>query len=77
MIKHYTLENKPNFKDGDIVKVDMAKMGMDMDIMEGKIVGKSISHILDMWLVEFDMQFIPTYPYKVVAIMHTAIIDEK
>ena len=77
MIKHYTLENKPVFKDGEIVKVDMSKMGMDMDIMTGKIVGKSMSHIIDLWLVEFGIQFIPTYPYKVVAIMHTAIIDDK
>jgi hypothetical protein len=76
-MKHYTLENKPNFKDGEIVRVDMSKMGMDMNIMEGEIVGKSFSHVIDMWLVEFGIQFIPTYPYKVVAIMHTAIIDEK
>ena len=76
-MKYYTLENKPNFKDGEIVEVDMSKMGMDMENMKGKIVGKSTSHIIDMWLVEFDMQFIPTYPYKVVAIMHTAIIDNK
>ena len=76
-MKYYTLENKPVFKDGEIVKVDMFKMGMDMDIMTGKIVGKSMSHIIDLWLVEFDGCLSESYPFRTVAIQHTFIIDEE
>jgi len=75
-MKKYTLENKPNFKYGDMVSVDMKVMGSDVGILTGKIVGKGSEHIIDMWLIEFDRDFSPTYPYKVVSIIHTAIIVE-
>ena len=77
-MKHYTLENKPEFKDGDKIKVDMHCMGYPKnDIRIGIIVGKGMTHVIDHWLVQFDSDFSPTYPYKVVQIQHTFIIDEK
>jgi hypothetical protein len=76
MIKRYTLENKPKFKDGDLVLVDMDVMGTaPLGILRGKIVGKGTEHIIDMWLVEFEQNFAPTYPFKVVSIIHTAFIE--
>ena len=77
-MKKYTLENKPDLKYGDIVLVDMSVMGADAaGVLSGKVVGKAMTHIMDLWLIEFDRDFAPTYPYKVISIIHTAIIDEK
>lgn len=75
MIKRYTLENKPILKYGDWVKVDMSFFGSELGIMSGKIVGKSMTHIIDNWLVEFDQDFAPTYPYKVFTVPHVAIVE--
>jgi len=78
MIKHYTMENKPTFEDGEMVKVDMNCLGYpEGDIRYGKIVGKGMTHVIDHWLIEFENDFAPTYPYKVVQIQHTFIIDEE
>ena len=75
---HYTLENKPNFKDGDWVKVDMSCFGYPTnDLRDGKIVGKGMTHIIDQWLILFNDDFHPTYPYKVVSVQHTFIVDEE
>ena len=77
MIKHYTLENKPRFEMGEAISVDMATMGMpEYGILIGCVVGKTTTHILDQWMVDFGMKF-PSYPYHVVSIIHTAIVDEK
>lgn len=75
MIKHYTLENKPKFFDGQEVKVDMERMGCPtFGILEGVVVGLGTSHVIDQWLVKFDCEF-PSYPFKVLSVMHTAILD--
>ena len=75
MIKRYTMEEKPCFKDGDQVLVDMAVMGSaPLGIMKGTIVGKGSEHVIDMWLVQFEKNFAPTYPFKVVSVIHTAIV---
>lgn len=75
MMKTYTLEDpKPTFKDGDKVVVDMAYFGSTLGLLKGVIVGKTFTHIIDTWLVKFDCDFSPTYPYQVVAIPHTAIL---
>lgn len=74
----YTLENKPDFKDGEIVKVDCSMWGMgSTEIKIGKIVGKSTTHIIDIWLVEFDGCLSESYPFRTAAIQHTFIIDEE
>ena len=74
MIKHYTLEDKPSFQMNESVTVDMATMGMpEYGLLNGRIVGKSINHILDHWLVDFNQCF-PEYPYEVVAVIHTSFI---
>lgn len=74
MIKHYTLEDRPLFKMNENVEVNMAMMGMpEFGILNGKIVGKSIEHVLDHWLVDFGRDF-PRYPYNVVAVIHTAFV---
>jgi hypothetical protein len=70
------MEHKPNFKDQEIVKVDMSRLGSDGGVVNGKIVGKSVVHVIDFWLIEFASHF-PSYPYKVLAVPHTAIINEK
>jgi hypothetical protein len=74
-MKHYTMMNKPNFNDQQKVKVDLDFFGSDAGILEGKIVGRSMIHAIDMWMVEFPSHF-PTYPFKVLNVPHTAIIDE-
>lgn len=75
MIKHYTMEAKPSFVDGQIVQVDMERLGCPTyGIMSGKIVGKTFIHVIDTWLVEFKQAFPPTYPFKVLGVPHTAII---
>ena len=69
------MENKPSFVDGQVVQVDMARMGCQpYGILSGRIVGRSFVHVIDTWLVEFNRTFEPTYPYKVVGIPHTEII---
>jgi len=74
MIKRYTLEDKPTFKDGDVVIVDMSVLGSDLGVVSGEIVGKASEHIVDMWLVKFQTDFGPTYPFKVVPVIHTALV---
>ena len=81
MIKRYTLEKKPTFNDGDVIDVDMSVMGADkLGIMRGKVVGKVSDHIIDQWIVDFgqslnsDKNF-SLYPFKVLAVIHTAILD--
>ena len=49
-MKHYTLENKPKLKYGDVVKVDMSVMGSDAGILTGKVVGRAMEHIMDLWM---------------------------
>jgi hypothetical protein len=75
-MKKFTLENKPTFDDGDIVKIDMNGFGLPPEIRSGKIVGKGMTNIIDIWYIEFENMFGPTYPYKVVGIPHTLILDE-
>lgn len=76
MMKTYTLEDpKPTFKDGEKVRVDMAHFGSEsLGVLDGVIVGKTFTHVIDIWLVKFKCDFSPTYPYSVVAIPHTAIL---
>lgn len=76
MIEHYKLTDpKPIFKDGDVVLVDMDVMGCkEYGLLPGKIVGKGMEHIIDHWMVQFERNFAPTYPYKVVMIQHTAFL---
>ena len=75
--KTYTLEDpKPVFKNGDKVIVNMENLtgSKELGLLEGKIVGKTFTHIIDIWLVKFKCDFSPTYPFSVVAIPHTAIL---
>lgn len=74
MNEKYTLYNKPEFKDGEIIQVDMEHLGFPPEIRKGKIVGKTFVNVFDTWLVEFDNDFGPTYPYKVVGIPHFCIL---
>lgn len=75
MITHYTLENKPAFKNGELVMVDMECFGFPPEIREGEIVGKATTNIIDTWLIRFGKEFGPTYPYNVVVVQHTFIVD--
>ena len=75
MIKTYTLEDtKPDFKYGDTVKVDMNHFGGTQGILNGRIVGKGSVNVIDMWIVEFEQDFGPTYPYRVFTVPHVAIL---
>jgi hypothetical protein len=74
MIKTYTLEDpKPNFKDGDMVIVDMSVMG-STGLLAGTVVGRGMENIIDFWYVQFKKNFAPTYPFKVIPVIHTAIV---
>ena len=75
-MKTYTMMNKPNFKYGDHVQVDMGHLGWETGgTLLGKIVGKGSVHVIDMWLVEFERDFGPTYPYRVFTVPHVAIVE--
>lgn len=71
----YTLENKPIFVADELVAIDMSCFGFPPSIEIGKIVGKSFEHIVDNWLIEFKRDFRPTYPFSVVAVPHTFILQ--
>lgn len=75
-MKTYTLEDpKPDFKYGDKIAVDMAHLGTpDYGILPGRIVGKGSVNVIDFWLVEFNRDFAPTYPYRVFSVPHVAIL---
>lgn len=75
MIEHYKIEDpKPDFKYGDVVLVDMAVLHGKEEVLMGKIVGKGSVNVIDFWLVEFEKDFAPTYPYRVMSVIHTAFI---
>ena len=74
-MKKYTLEDKPNFTNGQLVKIDMSCIDLKLNsIKEGIIVGKSVDHIIDMWLIKFNEIISTEYQYMVAAIPHTFII---
>ena len=77
MNEKYTLYTKPEFKFGELVQVDMEHLGFPPEIRPGKIVGKTFVNVFDTWLVEFDNDFGPEYPYKVVGIPHFCILIKK
>jgi hypothetical protein len=53
----------------------MAHLGSPaLGILKGKVVGKGAEHIIDMWLVEFDRDFGPTYPYRALTVPHVSIL---
>lgn len=75
-MKHYTQENKPNFKMDERVTVDMSVIDMrSYGLLPGRIVGRGPRNIYDLWLVEFNVDFSPSYPYKVLPILHIAFLD--
>jgi hypothetical protein len=76
MMNTYTLmDPKPEFKYGDKVNVDMAHLGApNFGTLPGRVVGKGSVHIIDFWLIEFNIDFGPTYPYKVFSVPHVAIL---
>jgi hypothetical protein len=58
-----------------MVSVDMSVLSSPLGIMPGKIVGRAkIPDLIDYWLIEFDRDFSPSYPYPVVSVPHIAII---
>ncbi len=73
-MRKYTIENKPDFKQDEIVEIDMSCFGFPHSVRRGIIVGKSFTNVIDNWLVEFDSDFAPTYPFKVCVVPHTFIL---
>lgn len=78
-LEYYTLENKPDFNDGDSVEVDFQVLGMSKttEIHLGKVVGKVSTHIVDIWMVEFGFQMSPFYRFRVIPVIHTAMIKNR
>jgi hypothetical protein len=78
MIKHYTLGNKPNFANQEMVKIDESVLvgSTSKEILKGRILGKAVSHIVDLWIVDLGEEYSRTYPYQAIAVPHTCIIDE-
>ncbi len=75
-MKTYTMLNKPTFRYGEQIQVDMAHLGWENGgTLSGKIVGKGSVHVIDMWLVEFEKDFGALYPYRVFTVPHVAILD--
>jgi hypothetical protein len=71
----YTLEDHPKFAFGEYVEVDLSKMLYSTGGYENaRIVGLHSQNILDVWLCEFNHDFAPSYPYRVVSIQHTFIV---
>jgi hypothetical protein len=52
MIVYYTFENKPEFKRGDEIEVNMNNMEKPPKLYHGNIVCKIASHIIDTWAIE-------------------------
>ncbi len=76
-MKKYTLENKPSFTNWQLVKIDMTCISSNFNaIKQGKVVGKSLNGIIDMWLIEFNEIISEEYQYSTAAIPHTFIIEE-
>jgi hypothetical protein len=74
MVKHYTLsDEKPDFKYGALVTVDMAVLSSE-GLLQGKIVGRGSVNVIDFWIVEFEKDFAPLYPYRVLSVPHTAFV---
>ena len=75
MRRTYCIEDMhPEFKDGDIVWVDMEKLGGKKDdIRSGRIVGIGCKNLIDFWLVEGNFNS-EVYPYRVASIPHIAIV---
>ncbi len=95
-MNYYTLEDKPNFRYGEMVAVDMSQVGESgLGILPGRIVGRGMiqisnysgqlrsnrqewasidGRIIDSWLVEFNQDFSPTYPYRVMSVPHYAML---
>ena len=67
------LENKPEFKDGDRV---IYREGFE--VVHGTIVGKSMEHIIDIWIVLADDPkiFGSYYPYRAFVAAHTLLERE-
>lgn len=81
-MKYYTMTDKPKFKYGDMVKVDMNHFGFENgEIWEGRIVGFSYENVIDMWIIDFEKtvaaEKFKEYPYRSLVIPHVAIIDER
>ncbi len=75
-MKRYTLDDpKPSFKQGEQVAVDMGWFGCtDLGVLQGRIVGKALTHVLDVWLVDFGREISSEYPYYVLSVPHTAML---
>jgi hypothetical protein len=73
-MKHYTIENHPEFKDREQILVDFGQFGFPGRVETGKVVGKSTSYIIDYWMVEFPFVISDYYKFKVLNIPHTSII---
>ena len=74
------MANKPIFKYSENVRVDMSHLGWPHltgkdNTMPARIVGRGSVHVIDMWLLEFEQDFGPTYPYRVFTVPHVAIVD--
>ena len=81
-MKYYTMTDKPKFKYGDMVKVDMNHLGLPKgEIWEGKIAGFSYENVIDMWIIDFEKtvatEKFKEYSYRSLVIPHVAIIDER
>lgn len=67
---------KPIFRQSDFVEVVGAAGGLTG--VCGKIVGKASEHVIDMWIVEADPEFLPVleragYPFKCFVIPGTLL----
>jgi len=77
MTKCYTLENKPEFVNGQEVDVDMLKLTGSLNgTKRGKVIGKSSTHVVDMWVIDFGEVFSEVYLYQAVAVPHVCIVAE-
>jgi hypothetical protein len=75
-MKRYTLQDsKPTFKQGERITVDMGVLGSDVGLLPGTVVGKGSEHLIDYWLVEFNYDFGPAYPFRVMSVPHIAILN--
>jgi hypothetical protein len=75
-MKTYTIyDKKPEFKYGDSILVDMSCFDFPPSVEVGRVVGKGTTNLIDQWLVEFSHDFNPTYPYRVLSVPHTFIVN--
>ena len=81
--KCYTMEDKPDFKNGQVVEVDFGCFGYTGNprYFLGTVKGKVGTHVIDVWIIDFvskigELIGLSPYLYQALGVQHTFIVKE-